>query len=490
MLGKDLLYALQTRSKKLIHELEKFTDELERASIDDAWGFVLETMTLVRELAPTHQKYSHVMKAINRAWMAFADRSDAAADALYSYVTDSLEQTNWLQEDEAQAAYQLLYPFHANHQPSLSASPHLRQGLRRQSPRILALVMKLLPWSTRTLFKLPVKPDRGVGAEAIGMLLDVYFYHLDPGEDDDLRADAANLLPELVRADPQIGDNLTLVLLRSHPERADIVGQLIERYLDVSEPEREFGMFYDVMLDILDNDGNSFIYDDLDKITARLSVSCASWTSDQMESFAQYAFFYRLKTEEDRRLLLSKSAKARRLARMIVDSGHSGTHIDALRLLGGLPGDKKPAAPKRATRPLFKDLNVKLLVVQALMYEQETLTPRFDLDEFVRAYTGREIMVKKEGYELIPEALAYFEALVIPPRLLAQVEELSFDPSAEIYSQVFPYWDGECDTFDVASVTDIGLLPNLKRMSGMPDQFIEQHGEALRQRGIEITEDD
>ena len=490
MLGKDLLYALQTRSKKLIHELEKFTDELERASIDDAWGFVLETMTLVRELAPTHQKYSHVMKAINRAWMAFADRSDAAADALYSYVTDSLEQTNWLQEDEAQAAYQLLYPFHANHQPSLSASPHLRQGLRRQSPRILALVMKLLPWSTRTLFKLPVKPDRGVGAEAIGMLLDVYFYHLDPGEDDDLRADAANLLPELVRADPQIGDNLTLVLLRSHPERADIVGQLIERYLDVSEPEREFGMFYDVMLDILDNDGNSFIYDDLDKITARLSVSCASWTSDQMESFAQYAFFYRLKTEEDRRLLLSKSAKARRLARMIVDSGHSGTHIDALRPLCAVIGDKKPAATKRKTRPQFQDINFKLLVMQELMYEQETLQPRFDLDDFVRGYTAREIMVKKEGYAVIPEVRNYFQALVIPPQLLAQVEELSFDAGAEIYSQVFPYWDGECDTFDVGAIEDIALLPNLKRISGMQDEFIEQHGAALRQRGIEITGDE
>jgi len=124
------------------------------------------------------------------------------------------------------------------------------------------------------------------------------------------------------------------------------------------------------------------------------------------------------------------------------------------------------------------------------MYEQETLTPRFDLDEFVRAYTGREIMVRKEGYELIPEALAYFEALVIPPHLLAQVEELPFDAGAEVYSQVFPYWDGECDTFDVGAINDIGLLPNLKRMSGMPDQFIEQHGATLRQRGIEITEDD
>lgn len=40
-----------------------------------------------------------------------------------------------------------------------------------------------------------------------------------------------------------------------------------------------------------------------------------------MESFADAAFFFAVRDEKDRRLLLPKSAKARRLARMIIDSG-------------------------------------------------------------------------------------------------------------------------------------------------------------------------
>ncbi|NHZ96400.1 hypothetical protein [Massilia sp. CCM 8734] len=486
MLSKDLLYALQTRSKKLIRELENFTNDIKNVSAQDGWTLVIETMKLVRELTPTHEKYSHVIKAVNRAWLAFADQADAAADELYRYVAEWLGQTDWMHEDEAQAAYQLLYAFHANHLRFPGANEHLRHGLRQQSSSMLSLILYLVPYSTQTLFKVPVKPHTGVGADAIRMLLRMYFYHTGLCEDDDLRADAAGMLPLLVRANPHIGDGLALCLLKGHPERADIVCQLIELYLDASERERVFGMFHHTMLELLDNDGDSFVYEELDKITARLAVSSARWTSDQLDTFAEHAFFYRLNNDEDRRLLLSKSAKARRLARMIIDSAHCGTHIDMLRSLYHALGDDKPVAPPLASAPQFADLNFKLLVIQKLMYEEETLLPRFDVQEFIRQYTSREIMIKKEGYDVIPEVLGYFDALVIPPQLLAQVEELSFDASAEIYSQVFPYWDGECDTFELASVIDIGLLPNLKCMSYMSDQFLERHATTLRQKGIDI----
>lgn len=487
MLGKDLLYALQTRSKRLIRELEGFTGNIRNVSDEDGQALVVETMKLVLELAPTHEKYSHVIKAINRAWMAFAERSDANAEDLYRYVTERLAQTDWMNAGEAQATYQLLYAFHDNHLRLAAPNAHLRHGLRQHSHTILTSIRDLVPFATQVLFKTPVKPHRGVGEDAIDMLLKVYFYHTGSGKDDDLRANAAAMLPLLVRASPQIGNGLTFILLKSHPERVDILCELIELYLGVSEQERDHGMFYDTMSALLESDGSSFAYDELDKITATLAASSARWTSSQLETFAEYVFFFDSGNEEDRRLLLSKSAKARRLARMIIDAGHSGPHIDALRSLYGALGDEKPVAQRRAMTPQFEDLNFKLLVIQALMYEQETLLPRFDVKAFAREYTGREIMLKKEGYDVIPEVLGYFQALVIPPELLARVEALSFDASDEIYTEVFPYWDGECDTFDITSVADTGLLPNLKRMSCMPDRFIERHAAILRQRGIELN---
>ncbi len=313
MLGKDLQYALQTRSKKLIRELDGFTDNIRRVSDEDGWTLVSETMKLVLELAPTQDKYSHTIKAINRAWVAYADWSDARAETLYRHVTDHLAQTDWTNADEAQAAYQLLYAFHRNHLRFPGGNAHLRHGLRQYSDRILASVRQLLPLAAQVLFKTPVKPDAGTGADAIDMLLAVYFYHTGLGKDEDLRAEAAAMLPLLVRANPQVGNGISFSLIRSHPDRVDILCQLIELYLGANAEARECGMFYDTMSALLENDGGSFAYEELDKITAKLTVSCVGWTSEQMESFAEAVFFFGVRGEKERRLLLSKSAKARRL---------------------------------------------------------------------------------------------------------------------------------------------------------------------------------
>lgn len=35
--------------------------------------------------------------------------------------------------------------------------------------------------------------------------------------------------------------------------------------------------------------------------------------------------------------------------------------------------------------PAFRDFNFKLLVIEKLMYEDETLTPAFSIDECLRA---------------------------------------------------------------------------------------------------------
>jgi len=61
----------------------------------------------------------------------------------------------------------------------------------------------------------------------------------------------------------------------------------------------------------------------------------------------------------------------------------------------------------------FKDFNFKLAVIQRLMYEQNVLTPRFDVYEFVERYTARHIDIEKEGYGVIPEVRRYFKQLVL-----------------------------------------------------------------------------
>ncbi|MFZ6778920.1 DUF6892 domain-containing protein [Undibacterium sp. Ji83W] len=488
MINKDLLYALQTRSKQMIRLLDNFTDDIKNHSLEEGWTVVAETIKLVKELPPTQSKYSHLIKAINRAWLAFCEQSPTAANQLYDDVIRALEETTWTDVDEAQIAYQLIYAFHDNHLRFPGSNTYLHLALKQHSPRLLELVKRIVAYPTQKLFTTPVKPQTGIGADAIEMLLEIYFYHGGLNQVADLKAEVAGLLPALVRANLEIGNGITLSLIEHTPERSVIVSQLIELYIIAGVHDNLGGMFYSIMLELLDNSGDSFIYDDLDKITAQIEVSSKQWTASQLETFTRYAFFYGLKTDEDRRLLLTKSKKAMRLSKVIIDSGYSGACIDILRSLHqGIDSRSSSPAPSVPGTHQFKDLNFKLLVIQELMYVQEKLLPRFDVNEFIRQCTDREIMIEKEGYEVIPEVLAYFKALLIPSSLLAQVEKLAFDGGNEIYRQIFPYWDGECDTFDVVSTEDIKLVPNLKRLSSMPSRFVEQYGAELSKKSIEVS---
>lgn len=112
----------------------------------------------------------------------------------------------------------------------------------------------------------------------------------------------------------------------------------------------------------------------------------------------------------------------------------------------------------------FQDINFKLCVIQELMYNQSLLEPKFEIYEFVKSYTDRKIDIDKEGYNIIPEALVYFEKIEIPAGLLMNVSKIYQDGGNDIYMQICPFWSGEDDKFNIKKTEDTSLLPNLKRM--------------------------
>ncbi|MFG2622570.1 DUF6892 domain-containing protein [Streptomyces sp. NPDC048507] len=118
----------------------------------------------------------------------------------------------------------------------------------------------------------------------------------------------------------------------------------------------------------------------------------------------------------------------------------------------------------------FRDLNFKLLVVEKLMYGDRTLAPAFRLREHMRARGVEDLDAHVEAHDLeytvLDEARAYFEALEIPAALLATVEELAFDGGHQVYMECAPVWDGEDDLFDVRSLADLDLVPNLRLFTG------------------------
>jgi hypothetical protein len=132
----------------------------------------------------------------------------------------------------------------------------------------------------------------------------------------------------------------------------------------------------------------------------------------------------------------------------------------------------------------FKDLNFKLTVINALMYEQEIIQPPFDVHEFVAKHVDRKIDIEVEGYEVIPEVKAYFEAMELRPEQLAGITSLCQDGGDEIWLELCPFWDGEDDTFNIKSAEDAALLPKLKKITLFYDED-DAILKAFGERGVE-----
>jgi Family of unknown function (DUF6892) len=140
-----------------------------------------------------------------------------------------------------------------------------------------------------------------------------------------------------------------------------------------------------------------------------------------------------------------------------------------------------PSAGKHSSVE-FKDFNFKLAVIDELMYERGVLAPKFDIRQFAKTWRQRNIDV--EANDVIPEARAYFAQLALTPEQLSMIEELTFDGGAEIYGQIVPFWDGEDGRFDIESLDDVALLPNLKRVYMISLVAADADLGPLRARGI------
>ncbi|MEU8793194.1 hypothetical protein [Streptomyces sp. NPDC048643] len=139
----------------------------------------------------------------------------------------------------------------------------------------------------------------------------------------------------------------------------------------------------------------------------------------------------------------------------------------------------------------FQDFNFKLLVIEKLMYSDETLTPRFSLADLLRARgLGDDpwsyAYEQDVSHQVVPEARAHFEALEIDDELLLTVDELVVDGGLRVYQECAPAWDGEDELFDVVSPADLDLLPRLGRVvSTVP--LAEELRDALARRGVVIA---
>lgn len=108
----------------------------------------------------------------------------------------------------------------------------------------------------------------------------------------------------------------------------------------------------------------------------------------------------------------------------------------------------------------FTDPNFKLVVMQSLLENKH-----LDLGEpekLAEKILKRSVDIESEGYSLNVEIYDYLVSYPLTKADLNLVKELTFDGGNEIYFYPYPLWDGETDDFDVHSLRDIVLCPNVE----------------------------
>ena len=133
----------------------------------------------------------------------------------------------------------------------------------------------------------------------------------------------------------------------------------------------------------------------------------------------------------------------------------------------------------------FENINLKLAIIQVLMYDLEVLKPVFNIFDF--AEEASELNIDTESMEIIQPALDYMINLPIPKKYAEQVQEIDMDGGNEIYMNLIPQWDGEDDSFDLneVSLKELQQFPNLKQATIISSNF-EHVKETFDKQGVQV----
>ena len=139
----------------------------------------------------------------------------------------------------------------------------------------------------------------------------------------------------------------------------------------------------------------------------------------------------------------------------------------------------------------FDSFELKLAVLQELMFEQQLLAPAFDLEDFAVSL-GEEFDLDDHYFTVPPEVRQWLMAYPIPAELAGRVTGLSLDAGNDIYAQAAWQWDGEDELFLIqdASGRELDQLPALRAVEDLHGLAGEAFRQKLAARGIAVDNDD
>ncbi|CAM2917367.1 hypothetical protein PAT01_11220 [Pseudoalteromonas atlantica] len=221
---------------------------------------------------------------------------------------------------------------------------------------------------------------------------------------------------------------------------------------------------------------------------------------DNIDSVSQEKYNKNIKTALRRITVSAPTRKSLGILLKATTDKAKVTHLKSLLLeADALKNTPKLFNINNKPTVLFRDFNFKLLVIEELMYRQEILLPKFDLDLFAKEYIKREIDREEDGYECIAEVKKYFKNVEIPMTLLEKVTQLYQDSGlnggAVFLEHMHPFWDpgmgDEVPKVTNKAIDDLALLPNLTKIIGLENsEPSKKLLNALAERNIELEEEE
>lgn len=128
---------------------------------------------------------------------------------------------------------------------------------------------------------------------------------------------------------------------------------------------------------------------------------------------------------------------------------------------------KKPPAPKPAPKkPAPKPAQIAGIAFKSPAFRLTVINELLDLGHFADGFEeAQENADEVEEYEIDARVQKFVDEIALTEELLGQVVKIAPDGGDEIYAGLVPVWDGEDDLFDIETLEDLRLLPNLERVS-------------------------
>lgn len=487
------------------------------------------------ELDLNTQKLNKSLKdKINRQWKDTFDQTTLLQ--LYSSLIKELRLFREGQSQPAKLYYFLQLFSSSDYKVIFDKKFH--HALLMHTELLESEIEQLLLETNTQLIQNPTPAEDGDLREMVSDLISLYFYHPSYHSEgyDDLKRIGGNLAFKFLRTYPyQDISNLLISLLTSASDSLEKYTQLINDIVCSKQNDENRDLLLYILISEMIGfytEKSDFLYKKSKEVLRLLSTHITHWNEDQLDYFITQgvlngfgiypnpqtkvdkikSYINQLNEDNGDAKIVKKRVKeynqeianiendpnafinasySKAAKKLMVKNNtitflknlseltpNSKTKVQLEQLIErilDLKNTPKAFPINKKPKVKFNDLNFKLLVIEELMYNKNLLTPKFDLSQFIAEYHQREIDKEQEGYEVIPEVLAYFKGLDIPEDLLAKVTSLTqdcgVDGGAEIYSQIWPFWDPGCGD-EVLKISnkaskDLPLLPNLKQVNGL-----------------------